>query len=69
MKLPATTICVLGYAQASLIWAVGKHFNRTTSAKLYSYDRDGIRITFIPSVVTLISLLYKGWEKWEEPYE
>ncbi|PZO35022.1 MAG: hypothetical protein DCF17_19580 [Shackletoniella antarctica] len=36
---------VLGNAQAGLVWAVGRHFNRTTSADLYSYGRDDVAIT------------------------
>jgi hypothetical protein len=36
---------VLGNAQAGLLWAVGKHFDRTTSADLYSYGRDDIAVT------------------------
>lgn len=36
---------ILGNAQTSLIWAIGKHFDRTTSAELYAYDRDGIPVT------------------------
>lgn len=34
-------IRVLGNAQTGLVWAVGRHFNRTTAAELYAYDRDG----------------------------
>lgn len=36
---------VLGHAQTSLMWAVGTRFDRTTSADLYGYDRDGQVIT------------------------
>ena len=32
---------VLGNAQTGLVWAVGRHFDRTTAAVLYGYDRDG----------------------------
>ena len=36
---------VLGHAQTSLVWAVGCHFDRTTSADLYGYDSKGTAIT------------------------
>lgn len=36
---------VLGNAQAGLVWAVGRHFDRTTAAALYGYDRDGLSVT------------------------
>lgn len=36
---------VLGAAQTGLWWAVGSHFNRTTSADLYGYDRTGLAFT------------------------
>ena len=36
---------VLGNAQAGLVWAVGRHFDRTTGAALYGYDRDGLSVT------------------------
>ncbi|WP_437952599.1 TIR domain-containing protein [Sorangium sp. So ce296] len=36
---------VLGEAQAGLVWAVGRHFNRTTSVDLYGYDRNGVPVT------------------------
>lgn len=38
-------VYVLGTAQTGLMWAVGRHFNRTTSAELYGYDRDNLSIT------------------------
>ncbi|MEN8445847.1 MAG: TIR domain-containing protein [Cyanobacteria bacterium J06555_13] len=36
---------VIGNAQTSLVWAVGKLLDRTTSAELYGYDRNGVAIT------------------------
>jgi hypothetical protein len=36
---------VLGQAQTGLMWAVGRYFDRTTSAELYGYDRDGFEIS------------------------
>lgn len=36
---------ILGEAQTGLVWAVGKHFNRTTSAELYGHDRNGLPVT------------------------
>ncbi|ASC70467.1 hypothetical protein XM38_014060 [Halomicronema hongdechloris C2206] len=36
---------VLGNAQTGLVWAVGRHFDRTTAADLYGYDRDGLAVT------------------------
>ena len=36
---------VIGYAQTGLMWAVGRHFDRTTSADLYAYDQNGVAIT------------------------
>ena len=36
---------VIGHAQTGLMWAIGKHFDRTTSADLYGYDRDGLPVT------------------------
>lgn len=36
---------VLGEAQTGLMWAVGRYFDRTTSAELYGYDRNGFEIS------------------------
>ena len=36
---------VMGDAQTSLLWAVGRHFDRTTSVELYAYGKDGMPIT------------------------
>jgi hypothetical protein len=36
---------LLGDAQTGLVWAVGRHFNRTTSVDLYGYDRYGRPVT------------------------
>lgn len=36
---------VLGNAQTSLLWAVGRHFDRTTSADLFVYGRDDVAIS------------------------
>ncbi|MGK4007816.1 TIR domain-containing protein [Sorangium sp. So ce1036] len=36
---------VLGDAQTGLVWAVGRHLNRTTSVDLYGYDRNGLPAT------------------------
>ena len=36
---------VIGHAQTGLMWAVGQHFDRTTSADLYAYDKNGGAIT------------------------
>lgn len=36
---------VIGNAQTSLIWLVGRHFDRTTAAELYGYGRDGDSVT------------------------
>lgn len=36
---------VAGWAQTSLMWAIGRHFDRTTSAVLYGYGAQGLAIT------------------------
>ena len=36
---------VLGNAQTGLVWAVGRHFDRTTAADLYGYDQGGLAVT------------------------
>ncbi|MEM9485519.1 MAG: hypothetical protein AAGA83_17730 [Cyanobacteria bacterium P01_F01_bin.116] len=36
---------VFGYAQTGLMWTIGRHFDRTTSAELYGYDKDGLAVT------------------------
>jgi len=38
-------IRVLGNSQTGLMWLVGQHFDRTTSADLYGYGRDDIPLT------------------------
>ena len=39
------SVRVLGSAQTGLMWAIGKHFDRTTSAALYGYGREEFAIT------------------------
>jgi hypothetical protein len=36
---------VLGNAQTSLLWAIGKHFDRTTSVELVVYGRDDVAVS------------------------
>ena len=36
---------VLGNAQVGLMWAIGRHFDRTSDAELYGYDRNGLAMT------------------------
>lgn len=36
---------VVAEAQTSLAWAVGSHFDRTTSVELYAYDKQHVAIT------------------------
>lgn len=36
---------VLGHAQTGLFWAVGKHFDRTTSANLFGYPQNGAAVS------------------------
>lgn len=36
---------VLGNAQTSLLWAVGRHFDRTTSADIFAYGRDEVAVS------------------------
>lgn len=39
------TVRVLGNAQASLMWAVGRHFDRTTTVDLFVYGKEEIPVT------------------------
>ncbi len=36
---------VLGHAQTSLFWAIGRHFDRTTSVELLVYGRDDVAVS------------------------
>lgn len=36
---------ILGNAQTGLMWAIGQHFNRTTSADLYVYGKEGLPLS------------------------
>ncbi|MDD5268116.1 MAG: toll/interleukin-1 receptor domain-containing protein [Methylococcales bacterium] len=36
---------ILGNSQAGLMWAIGRHFNRTTSAELFVYGRNNAVVT------------------------
>ncbi len=45
MRGDSRKVLILGNAQTGLMWAVGQHFNRTTSADLYVYGREGVPLS------------------------
>ena len=51
---------VLGNAQTSLVWAIGRHFDRTTTAELYGYGKRGESVNNKSQIQTSHTSLKEG---------